>query len=175
MQLVASIARASGARRVLDLGCGLGYSTLWLASAVADGGSVLGVDDDPTHIAEARAIATDAGVAASVAYETGRVADVLAALTGTFDLVHDDAWFARAPDHLDVMVERLRPGGVLTMANWFLLVDALTGRPRNDWVRFSGAAWAADTLAYAEALAARPDLAVTWVTSPPIGFATKLR
>jgi len=36
MQLVAALARAAGARRVLDLGSGLGYSTLWIANAIGD-------------------------------------------------------------------------------------------------------------------------------------------
>ena len=47
------------------------------------------------------------------------------------------------------MLSLLRPGGLLTMANWFLLVDVLTGKPRNDWELFAGPAWAKDTLDYA--------------------------
>ena len=34
MQLVAALARAANVERALDLGCGLGYSTLWIASAI---------------------------------------------------------------------------------------------------------------------------------------------
>lgn len=59
------------------------------------------------------------------------------------------------------------------MANWFLLVDALTGDPRNDWERFAGADWAADTVAYARQLADRDDLDVNWITTPPVGVAIK--
>lgn len=59
------------------------------------------------------------------------------------------------------------------MVNWFLLVDALTGQPRNDWSRFAGDDWADTTIAYAEQLAARTNLAVTWVTVPAVAFAIK--
>lgn len=173
MHLVASIAQVSGARRVLDLGSGLGYSTLWLADAVGSGGEVVGIDEDGRHTDEAEQIAVEAGMGETVSYRTGRVVDVLPELTGTFDLIHDDAWFAGAPDHLELMIGLLRPGGVLTMANWFLLVDALTGEPRNDWERFAGPDWAARTLTYAEQLAARSDLSVNWITKPPLGIATK--
>jgi predicted O-methyltransferase YrrM len=173
MQLVAALARAGNVRRALDLGSGLGYSTLWIASAVGAGGSVIGIDDDAAHTRRATEIAAGSGVAEQVFYLTGSVRDVLPALDGPFDMIHDDAWFAKAPDHLEAMLALLRPGGLLTMANWFLLVDALTGEARNDWAAFAGTDWADDTLEYARLLASRRDLSVTWVTIPPIGFATR--
>jgi predicted O-methyltransferase YrrM len=175
MQLVAAIARAAAPRRVLDLGSGLGYSTLWLASALAPGGEVVGIDSDSEHVVEATRIAAERGHAERIRYIAGYVAGVLPALDGTFDVIHDDAWFAKTPDHLDAMVDRLRPGGLLTMANWFLLVDALTGEPRNSWETFAGPDWAADTLEYARELASRSDLDIVWITQPPIAFATKRR
>ena len=50
------------------------------------------------------------------------------------------------------------------MPNWLLLVDALTGDPRNDWERFAGP----------RRLARRRDLAVSWTIRPPLGVAVKL-
>jgi hypothetical protein len=109
----------------------------------------------------------------------GSVVERLADLAGgdLFQEVasHDDAWFAKTPDHLEPMIRLLRPGGVLTMANWFLLVDAMTGQPRNDWSAFAGDGWAQDTLEYAQLLAARRDLRVNWIITPPLGIAVKLR
>lgn len=172
MQLVAALARVAGVNRALDLGSGLGYSTLWIASAIADGGCVVGIDDDSAHTARAREIAAGREDGARVEFATGTVGEVLPSLEGPFDMIHDDAWFAKTPDHLDAMLALLRPGGLLTMANWFLLVDAITGEPRNDWQSFAGLDWAKDTFEYAHLLAARPDLHVTWVTTPPIAFAT---
>jgi hypothetical protein len=46
------------------------------------------------------------------------------------------------------MLGILRPGGLLTMPDWFLLVDALTGVPRNDWEKFAGPTWADEALDY---------------------------
>ena len=71
------------------------------------------------------------------------------------------------------MVDRLRAGGTLTMPNWFLLTDAITGRPERDWSVFAGPDWARGTRAYAERLAAHPALTVTWVVSPPLAIAVK--
>ena len=72
------------------------------------------------------------------------------------DMVHDDASFPARPAHPGAMVGLARPGGLLTMANWFLLVDAITGSPRNDWASFAGEGWAAATKQHAHDLAARP-------------------
>ncbi len=173
MQLVASLGRLAAPSSVLDLGCGLGYSTLWLASILQPGGRVLGVDDDPDHVAEAEVIAEELGFADRAEYRCGRVADVLDETSAPIDMIHDDAWFAARPEHLDAMVALLRPGGLLTMVNWFLLVDAITGEPRNDWASFAGPSWASSTEAYADELANRADLSVTWLQEPPIAFAVK--
>lgn len=174
MQLVAALARAAGVTRALDLGSGLGYSTLWIAGSIDLDGVVVGIDEDLVHTTRATEIAADVGFGDRVHYVTGKVRDVLPNLDGPFDMIHDDAWFAKTPDHLEAMLELLRPGGLLTMANWFLLVDAITGKPRNDWNSFAGPHWADDTLEYAHLLASRRDLQVTWVTTPPIAFATSV-
>lgn len=132
-----------------------------------------GIDADPNHTAEASAIADRLGFADRVVYLTGTVADVLPSLTGTYDLIHDDAWFADPPAHLDQVLGLLRPGGTLTMANWFLLFDAMTGVTRNNWGSFAGPGWEERTIAYAEHLVERTDLEIRWITSPPVGVATK--
>jgi SAM-dependent methyltransferase len=139
------------------------------------GSHVLGIDADPSHVYEATNLADQRSYGQRVTYTAGYVADVLPTLEGPFDMIHDDAWFAKTPDHLDSMIDLLRPGGLLTMVNWCLLVDALSGQPRNDWAAFAGPNWADDTKQYAELLAGKDDLDVVWVTRPPIAFATKRR
>lgn len=173
MQLAAMFVRAAGARTILDLGCGLGYSTFWLAHA-ASGATVTAIDDDPGHVELARATCARLGLDGRVRFVVGDVAEVLRTIDGPVDAIHDDAWFASAPPHLETMLGLLRPGGLLTMPNWFLLVDALTGEPRNDWARLAGPSWADETLAYAGHLAARQDLVVSWTIRPPLGVTVKL-
>ena len=108
-----------------------------------------------------------------VSFVVGEVADVLGDIEGPVDAIHDDAWFASAPPHLERMIGLLRPGGVLTMPNWLLLIDALTGEQRNNWEKYGGHTWADDALRYAELLASRRDLKVSWTIGPPLGLAVK--
>jgi SAM-dependent methyltransferase len=76
--------RSAPPARVLDLGCGLGASSIALARAYPRV-QVLGIDLDPASVTEARAAAAQAGVADRVTFEVGHAAQV--APEAPFDLV----------------------------------------------------------------------------------------
>jgi SAM-dependent methyltransferase len=76
--------RSDPPARVLDLGCGLGASSVALARAYPRA-QVLGVDLDQASVAEARAQANKAGVADRVTFVAGDAAQLAA--EGPFDLV----------------------------------------------------------------------------------------
>jgi SAM-dependent methyltransferase len=76
--------RANPPARVLNLGCGLGASSIALARAYPRA-QVLGVDLDQPSVAEARAAAAEAGVADRVTFVAGDAATVSS--EGPFDLV----------------------------------------------------------------------------------------
>ena len=63
--------------------------------------------------------------------------------------------------------------GTITMPNWFLLEDAVTGRPRRDWADLAGPGWQDRVRAYAQRLTDDPRLMVTWSISPPLGIAVR--
>jgi predicted O-methyltransferase YrrM len=172
MRLAATLARASGARRVLDLGTGFGYSALWFA-ATAVSAQVEAVDQFEEHLSRGREFAQNAELPDRIQFVQADAAEYLSRTDGPYDLVHDDAWFGRQPAYFDRMVQLLKPGGVLTMPNWFLLQDALTGTRYKRWSAFAGPDWPATTLAYAEHLARDARLHVTWTQSPPLGIAVK--
>jgi predicted O-methyltransferase YrrM len=173
MRLVAALVRASRPIRLLDLGTGFGYSALWLASACEGVARIEAIDRFPDHVSRAVEFAKSAGLSDRVDFIVGEVADVLDRVAGRYDLVHDDAWFASEPPYLERVIELLRPGGALTMPNWFLLEDAISGEPRRDWSEFAGPGWRESTIAYAERLARDPRLYVTWSLSPPLAIAVK--
>jgi predicted O-methyltransferase YrrM len=173
MRLVAALVRATQPTRLLDLGTGFGYGALWLASACAPGARIEAIDRFPEHVARAREFAKSAGLSDRIEFIAGEVEEVLARAAGPYDFIHDDAWFAVAPPYFERVIELLRPGGAWTMANWFLLEDALSGAPRRDWSEFAGADWPANTIAYAERLTRDARLDVTWTLSPPLAIAIK--
>jgi predicted O-methyltransferase YrrM len=174
MRFVATLVQVAQAKRLLDIGTGLGYSALWLAKAAGTNARVEAIDRFPEHLALARYFAEQADLSERLEFIPGEASVILKQqLTGPYDLIHDDGWFASQPPYFEQMVELLRPGGVLTMPNWFLLEDAISGTPRRDWAEFAGPTWGEETLVYANGLAKDSRFSITWIISPPLGIAVK--
>jgi flagellin-like hook-associated protein FlgL len=78
-KFLALLAQMQGARRILEVGTLGGYSTIWLARALASGGRLITLELDPHHAEVARKNLERAGVSASVEIRVGRALDTLSA------------------------------------------------------------------------------------------------
>jgi predicted O-methyltransferase YrrM len=92
-KLLHVLAKAVGARRILEIGTLGGYSTIWLARALPAGGRVITLEIDPKHAEVARRNFERAGVADRIDLKLGAALDVLPTLRsqGPFDFVFIDA------------------------------------------------------------------------------------
>lgn len=111
------LARALGARRVLELGTLGGYSTICLARGVGDGGTVTTVELRAEYAAVAGESIAAAGLAERVDQRVGPALDVLPTLDGPFDLAFLDADKATMDQQLRLTLDRMRPGGVVICDN----------------------------------------------------------
>lgn len=113
------LTRIAGARRVLEIGTLGGYSTIWFARAVGEGGRVVSIEAEPANADVARANLRRAGVADRVDVRVGRGADVLPTLEGedAFDLVFIDADKESNTLYLDWAARLGRPGTVVVLDN----------------------------------------------------------
>lgn len=112
------LVRATRATRILEVGTSNAFSTIWLADATrATGGRVTTLELDPGKVALARANLATAGLASVVDVVEGRAADTLAALPGPFDLVFLDADRPSYLTYLELVVPKLRSGGMLIADN----------------------------------------------------------
>jgi len=116
-RLLFQLATVTGAKRVFELGSGFGYSTLWFARAVGEGGVVHHTEGDPANTARARDYLTRAGVADRVVFTTGDGRDILDATPGTFDIVFMDIDKYQYPDGYRRFRDRIRPGGLAVVDN----------------------------------------------------------
>ena len=110
---------ATGAGRVLELGSSNGYSTIWLAAAVAaNDGTMVSVDLDEGRLAEARENVARAGFGETVDL---RLDDARAALSASepasWDMVFLDAERPDYPAYWSDLVRVLPPGGLLAVDN----------------------------------------------------------
>ena len=117
-QLLAILVRAMGARRILEVGTSNGYSTIWLAwAARATGGHVTTIERAHDKAAIARANFDRAGLADVITLLEGVALDVLAGLTGPYDLIFLDADRPTYLAYAGALLPLLRPGGLLVTDN----------------------------------------------------------
>ena len=119
-KLLHLLARTCRARRILEIGTLGGYSTIWLARAVAAGGRVVTLEIDPHHAEVAHRNLERANVADRVEIRVGRAADLLDAMRGVaepFDFVFIDADKASSDVYFEAVLGLSHPGTVIIVDN----------------------------------------------------------
>lgn len=120
-KLLMILALSMGARSILEIGTLGGYSTLWLARALPEDGSLVTLELDPKHAQVATASIANAGFADKVSVRVGAALDTLALLAeenrGPFDLVFIDADKANIPGYFEWALKLTRPGSLIITDN----------------------------------------------------------
>lgn len=120
-RLLELLARATGARRVLELGTLGGYSTWWLARGAGPEGVVVSLELSADHAAVARRSLDATDIGHRVQIEVGPAASTLQRMvdhgTEPFDLVFVDADKQSLARYLDLVVALSRPGTVVVVDN----------------------------------------------------------
>jgi len=118
--VLGALAAAMAAKRILEIGCGLGYSALWLAYGSSPDGQIETIEHDATHAGLARQNFVQERYGERITVLQGRAVAVLPTLSGPYDLIFCDSdldEYGAYPDHF---VRLLRPGGLLITSNLFL-------------------------------------------------------
>jgi caffeoyl-CoA O-methyltransferase len=110
-------ARLINARKVFELGSAIGYSTLWFARAVGEGGEVFYTDADPKNADEANGYFRRAGVAERIHIGVGDALEQLAQRQREFDIIFNDVDKQYYPRVLDLAPNHLRRGGLFITDN----------------------------------------------------------
>ncbi|HEX4429662.1 MAG TPA: class I SAM-dependent methyltransferase [Frankiaceae bacterium] len=125
---------AIGARSVIEVGTFTGYSALCLARGLATGGRLqcFDVSDEWTSIA--RRYWDRAGVADRIELTLGPAAESLAGLSPdpVVDLAFVDADKTGYPEYVELLLPRLRPGGLLLLDNTLRGGHVLPSYPATD-------------------------------------------
>jgi len=110
-------ARLINAKKVFELGSAIGYSTLWFARAVGEGGEVFYTDSDPKNADEASGYFRRAGVAERIHIGVGDALEQLALRQREFDIIFNDVDKEYYPRVLDMAANHLRRGGLFITDN----------------------------------------------------------
>jgi predicted O-methyltransferase YrrM len=116
-RLLYQLAVISGAKTVFELGSAVGYSTIWWARAVGEGGRVIYTDGDRKKADEARGYFERAGVANRITARVGDALELLSEQKEQFDVIFCDIDKEDYPRAFRLAVPRLRKGGLLVADN----------------------------------------------------------
>lgn len=107
----------TSARRVVEVGMFTGYSALMMASALPADGRLFTCDVDPEAEAMARSFFARSPHGKKIEILMGPARETLPRIPGPVDLVFIDADKAGYPHYYDLMVDKVRPGGLLVFDN----------------------------------------------------------
>ena len=158
-KLLHLLARSIGARKILEIGTLGGYSTIWLARALSEDGSLVTLEINADHAAVARANLARAGLAEVVEVRVGPALESLAQIAtergGPFDLIFIDADKPSNTDYFAWALKLSRKGTVIIVDN-VVRSGAVTDSSSSD-------ASVLGTRRFLEVLAAEPRVSATAV------------
>jgi predicted O-methyltransferase YrrM len=126
--------RLNRAVRVFEMGSAIGYSTVWAARAVGEGGKVYYTDGDPANAERAEGYLRRAGIRNRVELLTGNALDLLDKAPGEFDVIFCDIDKEQYPQAFHKALPRIRKGGLL-LADNVLWYSRVTRPPEDDATR----------------------------------------
>ena len=136
------LARAIGARRILEIGTLAGYSAIWLARALPADGRLTTLELDPERAQIARENLARANLSEKSEVLVGPAADSLEALirarSAPFDMIFIDADKQSCPLYLKHALALARTGTVIVVDNAISrgrIIDPATGDPNIDGLR----------------------------------------
>jgi predicted O-methyltransferase YrrM len=111
------LAVMSGAKTVFELGSAIGYSTIWWARAVGEGGRVIYTDGDRKNADEARGYFERASVSDRITIKVGDALEFLSEEKQEFDIIFCDVDKEDYPRAFRLALPRLRKGGLFVADN----------------------------------------------------------
>ena len=133
------LAKLINAKKILEVGTLGGYSTIWMARALAPGGKLITLEIDPHHADVAANNFKVAGVEEQVEIQLGSALETLPALvnenTGPFDMIFIDADKEPYAEYFEWALKLSRPGTLIIADNVIREGQVLEENPSDSRVR----------------------------------------
>jgi caffeoyl-CoA O-methyltransferase len=116
-RVIYQLAVISRAKRVFEMGSAIGYSTIWLARAVGEGGCVIYTDGDKSKADKARRYFERAGVSDRITVRVGDALEMLSEEKEPYDIVFCDVDKTDYPRAFRVALPHLKSSGLFITDN----------------------------------------------------------
>ena len=122
-------------QRILEIGTFSGYSTIWMAGALPEGGRIDTLEINDEMEALIREGFARAGVTDRVRLLIGDALDILPMIDGTYDLVYIDGNKRESVAYYQSVIDLVRPGGWILADNVLWDGQVAVGDPRSQQTR----------------------------------------
>lgn len=113
-KLISMLAISKKAQMIVEMGSGVGYSTLWLGYAASKtGGKVVTCEIDPDKSAQTQQNVADAGLADYVEVLTGDARELMRHRDEPVDLLFIDGDSGQYETYMDVVYKRMGTGSMI--------------------------------------------------------------
>jgi len=118
--------RGMKAKRILEVGMSVGFSTLWFADAILENqGKIVTIEKDPSKISRARANFEEAGITDQIQILQGEALQILKNISGSnkseqlelFDFAFLDADKELSIEYFDLILPIIKVGGIIATDN----------------------------------------------------------
>ena len=116
-RFLAMIAHLIRPRRILEIGTYTGYSALCLAEGLTDDGRLITIDHNEELENFARSCWQQSPLNPKIDLRVGNAADIIPTLGDTFGLVFIDADKRSNALYFDLIIDKVRPGGIVLVDN----------------------------------------------------------
>lgn len=116
-QTLKTLTALSGGQLAVEVGTFTGYASSWIAEGLLDGGRLITCDVDEDCTAIAQAAWKEMNLSDRIELRLGSALDTLADLEGPIDLVFLDADKVNYINYYELLLPRLRPGGLIVADN----------------------------------------------------------
>ena len=124
------LAVISKAKTIFEMGSAIGYSTIWWARAVGEGGRVIYTDGDPKRAGKARRYFERAGVSQRIVVRVGDALEILSEQKESYDIIFNDVDKTDYPRVFRLALPRVKSGGLFITDN--VLWNGKVGKPNPD-------------------------------------------
>lgn len=126
------LAIATSAERIFEMGSGFGYSACWFAGGIKDGGKIICTDGSAKNKSTAEEFLKRAAVDHLVEFYTGYAQDIIKRFDGPFDIILNDVDKEQYPEVIELVLPRLRKGGIFISDNVLWDGEILNDNPSEE-------------------------------------------
>lgn len=131
-RLLSMISHMIRPKVILEIGTFTGYSAICLAEGLTPDGKLITLDVNEELELRVRGYFDEAGLTSRIDYKIGKAASLIPAIDETFDLVFIDADKASYGKYFDLVIDKVRAGGIILVDNVLRKGKVITEQKERD-------------------------------------------